>query len=43
MPAQSFNNTKRNQLCNPAICFATYAYAHPIAQSIYISKIRNFP
>ena len=25
-----------NQLCNPAICFATYAYAHPITQSIYV-------
>ena len=22
---------QRNQLCNPAICFATYAYAYPIA------------
>ena len=27
---------QRNQLCNPAICFATYAYAHLIAQSIYV-------
>ena len=27
---------QHNQLCNPAICFTTYAYAHPIAQSIYV-------
>ena len=27
---------QRNQLCNPAICFAAYAYAHPIAP-----KLRN--
>ena len=29
---------QRNQLCNPTICFATssYAYAHPITQSIYV-------
>ena len=27
---------RRNQLCNPTICFATYAYAYPIAQSIYV-------
>jgi hypothetical protein len=26
---------QRNQLCNPAICFATYAYAHPIAH-VYV-------
>ena len=22
---------QHNQLCSPAICFATYAYVHPIA------------
>ena len=27
---------QHNQLCNPAICFTTYAYAYPIAQSIYL-------
>ena len=27
---------QRNQLCNPAICFATYTCAYPIAQLIYV-------
>ena len=31
------HRTRRNQLCNPAICFA---YAYPIAQSIYVCVLR---